>query len=57
MFMNPLTPPIEIVRDLLYWGQLPNMTLLVLYASVSLACALLGFAWFQKTRKGFADVL
>lgn len=57
MFSNPLTPPVEMARDLLYWGQLPNMTLLALYAASSLACAVLGFAWFQKTRKGFADVL
>jgi len=57
MFLNPLTPPIEMTRDLLYWGKLPNMTLLALYAVGSLACAVLGFAWFQKTRKGFADVL
>ena len=57
MFFNPLTPPIEMARDLLYWGQMPNMTLLALYAAGSLAFALLGFAWFQKTRKGFADVL
>ena len=57
MFFNPLTPPIEMARDLLYWGHLPNMTLLALYAAGSLAFAMLGFAWFQKTRKGFADVL
>jgi lipopolysaccharide transport system permease protein len=44
-------------RDLLYWGQLPNLKLLALYGAGSLACAVLGFAWFQKTRKGFADVL
>ena len=57
MFLNPLTPPIEMARDLLYWGQMPNMTLLAVYAAGSLAFAVLGFAWFQKTRKGFADVL
>lgn len=57
MFMNPLTPPIEMARDLLYWGQLPDMKLLALCAVGSLMFAMLGFAWFQKTRKGFADVL
>jgi lipopolysaccharide transport system permease protein len=36
---------------------MPNLTLLALYAVGSLAFAVLGFAWFQKTRKGFADVL
>lgn len=57
VFLNPLTLPIEMARDILYSGRLPNMELLVLYSAGSLACALLGFAWFQKTRKGFADVL
>lgn len=57
IFLNPLTPPIEMMRDLLYWGQLPNMIMLALYTAGSLTFAVLGFAWFQKTRKGFADVL
>jgi lipopolysaccharide transport system permease protein len=29
----------------------------LIYFIVSGAIASLGFAWFQKTRKGFADVL
>jgi lipopolysaccharide transport system permease protein len=57
LMINPLTPVIEQARDVLYWGGVPNMTAL----SVSLLAAFivmwLGFAWFQKTRKGFADVL
>jgi lipopolysaccharide transport system permease protein len=57
MFLNPLTPPVEMARDLLYWGRFPDVTLLMLYSAGSLICAALGFAWFQKTRKGFADVL
>lgn len=57
MLFNPLTLPIEMVRDLLFWGRVPNLIMLGVYASGSTACALFGFAWFQKTRKGFADVL
>lgn len=57
IIMNPLTPPVEMARDLLYWGKLPDLNMLTLYAVGSLTCAVLGFAWFQKTRKGFADVL
>jgi lipopolysaccharide transport system permease protein len=44
-------------RDLMYWGQLPSLGLLATYAVGALGFAVLGFAWFQKTRKGFADVL
>jgi lipopolysaccharide transport system permease protein len=57
MFMNPLTAPIEMARDLMYWGKLPSLSLLAVYGAGALGFALLGFAWFQKTRKGFADVL
>ncbi len=57
IFLNPLTAPIEMVRDLMYWGKLPNVMLLATSALGALACSCLGFAWFQKTRKGFADVL
>ena len=57
MFLNPLTPPIEMARGLIYFGELPNVSLLVLYSIISLIFAALGFALFQKTRKGFADVI
>lgn len=57
MLLNPLTLPIEMARDLLYSGKIPHINQLTLYAVASSAVAMLGFAWFQKTRKGFADVI
>ena len=57
LLFNPLTPAIEQVRDVLFWGKTPDMMLLSVYMLVALSVAWLGFAWFQKTRKGFADVL
>lgn len=57
IFLNPLTPSIEMMRDLMYWGQLPSLKLWLVGALTSVLVAALGFAWFQKTRKGFADVL
>ena len=41
----------------MFWGKLPNMPLLSVYLLAAALIAWLGFAWFQKTRKGFADVL
>ena len=35
----------------------PDPMMLLFCYLVSAAVACLGFAWFQKTRKGFADVL
>jgi lipopolysaccharide transport system permease protein len=57
LLLNPLTPAIEQARQVLFWGKLPNMTLLAFYLLGAAFVAWLGFAWFQKTRKGFADVL
>ncbi|MBK5547835.1 ABC transporter permease [Pseudomonas sp. TH04] len=57
MQMNPLVPIIEQVREVLVWGNEPNYLLLIFYLGGALIFAWLGFAWFQKTRKGFADVL
>jgi lipopolysaccharide transport system permease protein len=57
LFFNPLTPPVEMMRTVMYWGALPSLELWVLGVMASVAMASLGFVWFQKTRKGFADVL
>lgn len=55
--LNPLTFIIEQARDVLIWGRLPNWFGLGSYALIAFLVALTGFYWFQKTRKGFADVL
>jgi len=57
LYINPLTPVIEMTRDVLYWGKIPNLIVLTIYWIITFVIAWLGFAWFQKTRKGFADVL
>ena len=55
--LNPLTRSIEQIRDALMWGHAPDVGELCLQLVFTSAFAWLGFAWFQKTRKGFADVL
>lgn len=57
LYLNPLTPVIEQTRDVLFWGKSPDFFMLGIYWMVTLCIAWIGFAWFQKTRKGFADVL
>lgn len=57
LMLNPLTPAIEYARDVLFWGKLPDFTVLGFYLVGSALIAWLGFVWFQKTRKGFADVI
>jgi len=57
VYLNPLSFIIEQGREVLIFSRLPNWSGLALYFAVSVGVALLGFAWFQKARKGFADVL
>ena len=57
LYFNPLTPVIEQTRAVLFWGRAPDFTLLAIYWMATFFIAWLGFMWFQKTRKGFADVL
>lgn len=57
IFLNPLVPPIEMSRQVLYMGQQPDWRLYIAYFTGSVIVAMLGFAWFQKTRRGFSDVL
>lgn len=57
IYLNPLTFVIEQARDVLMWGNMPDWSGLCIAVGVSALVAWLGFAWFQKTRKGFADVL
>ncbi|SEA43487.1 ABC transporter permease [Nitrosospira multiformis] len=55
--LNPLAFIIEEGRKVLVFGQLPNLEHWSIMMIASLLIAWAGFAWFQKTRKGFADVL
>ena len=57
LFLNPLTSVVEQTRDVLIWDKLPDWILFFIDGAISIMVAWLGFAWFQKTRKGFADVL
>ena len=57
LFFNPLTPTLEQFRGILLWGQVPQFKVWMPYLAASALVAWLGFAWFQKVRRGFADVL
>jgi len=57
LYINPLTFIIESAREVLIWGRQPNWTSWSFYLLASMLVAWFGFWWFQKTRKGFSDVL
>ncbi|MBK7452588.1 MAG: ABC transporter permease [Anaerolineales bacterium] len=55
--LNPLVLIITESRKVLILGESPDWITLVVASFVSLAIAFAGFWWFQKVRKGFADVI
>lgn len=57
MNLNPLTLIIEQIRTVALLGQWPDWQSLALYALFASVFAAAGAAFFQLTRKGFADVL
>ncbi|WP_245001915.1 ABC transporter permease [Cupriavidus pinatubonensis] len=55
--LNPLVPIIEQVRRVLIWKQGLALDQYLPVLLVSLLALWFGYSWFEKTRKGFADVL
>lgn len=57
LYLNPLTFIVEQTRGLLIFGTGLAWVPMAMLSVFAFFLAWLGFAWFQKTRKGFADVL
>lgn len=57
IMLNPLTFIIEQARDVLIWGHLPDWKGLMIYTLSAILITWVSYVFFQKTRKGFADVL
>jgi lipopolysaccharide transport system permease protein len=57
MQLNPLTFIIEQSREVLLFGHWPAWMGLGIYGVAGLTVAWFGWVWFEKTRRGFADVL
>lgn len=57
LHLSPITYFVEQARDLLVWNKGMHWEPWLKALLISCAVATLGFAWFQKTRKGFADVI
>ncbi len=55
--LSPITMSVETMRTLLFEGTLPDIELWTASLASGLLVLWLGFVWFAKTRKGFADVV
>ncbi len=57
MKLNPLAYIIEQSRNTLIFGRVPDFGQWAIYLTISIIVAWLGFVWFQRTRRGFSDVV
>ena len=57
MFLNPLTFVVEQTREVLLFGRAPDFWGLAIYMIASLVALAASYWFFQRLRKGFADVL
>jgi lipopolysaccharide transport system permease protein len=55
--INPLSPIVENIRRVVLWGVLPDWPDLMLWIVGTGVVMQLGYAWFMKTKKAFADVI
>jgi len=55
--LNPIATFIELTRGVLLFGAWPAVSSLASVWVLGLTTVWIGFFWFQRTRKGFADVL
>lgn len=57
ILFNPLSSIIDCFRRSLIWNQPMNWSAWGIVTLVSFIVAVLGYAWFSATKKGFADVM
>ncbi|MFA5271487.1 MAG: ABC transporter permease [Candidatus Omnitrophota bacterium] len=57
LFLNPLTLIVQSARQVLIYNQWPDWYGLSLVTLLSMAVFQMGYFWFMKTKRGFADVL
>jgi lipopolysaccharide transport system permease protein len=57
MRLNPLASIVENFRRVVLWGQQPSWLGLALWLLGTGMIMVMGYAWFMKTKKAFADVL
>ncbi len=57
LLLNPLTIPVNSIREVMLFGQYPDWHQLGAYTLVAFSVMIFGYALFHKLKKLFADVL
>jgi lipopolysaccharide transport system permease protein len=55
--LNPFTPLVRSYRRIILEGTLPDWRGLAYFSIFAAASFLIGYWWFAKSRKNFADVI
>lgn len=56
-YLNPMTTMLDGFRRTALWGQGLPWRAWAIWTVIAAVLALLGYVWFMKTKKGFADVM
>lgn len=56
-YINPLTLPIESLRNVAFYGKMFDLKLITIYLPIAVIFNIFGYYIFIKTRKAFADVM
>jgi lipopolysaccharide transport system permease protein len=57
LMWNPITLPVIQLRDLMLWGKPLQWDEWAISLAIGIMICQIGYWWFQKSRRGFADVL
>lgn len=57
LYLNPLTFIVNQFRRVTLWGQMPDWFEFLVLTACTLIVCLLGYIWFMKSKKTFADVI
>jgi lipopolysaccharide transport system permease protein len=57
IYLNPITEIVNELRNVLVYGKLPSLLSLSIYSFIGFLVFYLGYLFFIKLKKGFADIL
>lgn len=57
IYLNPITYPIEALRDIVIYGDVLSVKSYLIYFSVSCFFYIISLKWFKKLKSGFSDVI
>lgn len=57
IYLNPLSYVTDFMREVVIMQQVPVLEHYLVFCAISVLIGVSGYLWFEKTKKGFADVL